>query len=235
MRSTDLAKKRVGIFGGTFDPPHIGHLLLAETIRESFQLDEILFVPSNEPPHKEPQELTPATHRYAMVVAATLHNDGFATSAVEVNRPGRSYSVETVRLLEEELGSDVELFFITGLDSFLEIQSWKSYEELLELCSFVVVSRPDSSFDALPDALPERFHDRVVDCRGQVLIDEQSRDREGLGIFLSDGVMVDVSSTEVRARVAEGRSIRYRVTPEVERYVVTHSLYRQAEKSEVAG
>jgi nicotinate-nucleotide adenylyltransferase len=231
MRSSDLAKKRVGIFGGTFDPPHIGHLLLAETIRESFVLDEILFVPSNEPPHKDPEELTPATHRYAMVVAATLHNDGFATSAVEVNRPGRSYSIETVRLLEEQFG-DTELFFITGLDSFLEIQTWKRYEELLELCSFIVVSRPDSSFDALPEALPERFHERVVDCRGQAVIDDQTRDRDGLGIFLSDGVLVDVSSTDIRERVAAGHSIHYRVTPEVERYVVTHSLYRQAEKRE---
>lgn len=230
-----MAKKRVGIFGGTFDPPHVGHLLLAETIRESFLLDEVLFVPSHEPPHKEPDELTPATHRYAMVVAATLHNSGFATSAVEVNRPGRSFSIETVRLLEEELGAGTALFFVAGLDSFLEIRTWKSYEELLDLCNFIVVSRPDSGFEALPEALPERFHDRVVDCRGLDAIDEATRDREGLGIFLSDGVMVDVSSTDIRERVRQGRSIRYRVPAEVERYVTTHSLYREAPKREVAG
>lgn len=230
-----MAKKRVGIFGGTFDPPHVGHLLLAETIRESFLLDEVLFVPSNEPPHKESDGLTPATHRYAMVVAATLHNPGFATSAVEVNRPGRSYSVETVRLLEEEHGPETALFFIAGLDSFLEIRTWKNWEELLDLCSFIVVSRPECSFDSLPEALPERYHERIVDCRGQEVVDGATRDREGLGIFLSDGVLVDVSSTDIRERVRQQRSIRYRVPAEVERYVTTHTLYRPAPKREVAG
>jgi nicotinate-nucleotide adenylyltransferase len=225
-----LAKKRVGIFGGTFDPPHLGHLLLAETIRESFELDEVLFVPSNEPPHKEPDELSPATHRYAMVVAATLHNPDFTPSAVEVNRPGRSYSIETVRLLEEEFGADTELFFVTGLDSFLEIQSWKNPDELLDLCHFIVVTRPGSSFEHLRAALPERFHERIVDRREGA--EEDAAERTGLAIFLSDDVLVDVSSTDIRRRVREASSIRYRVTPEVERYVVTHSLYRQTARRE---
>ena len=110
-----MAAKRIGVFGGTFDPPHLGHLLLAETIREQFKLDEVLFVPCNEPPHKDRGDLTAATHRYAMVVAATLHNPAFTPAAVEVNRPGKSYSIDTVRALVADYGPGTELFFVAGL------------------------------------------------------------------------------------------------------------------------
>lgn len=229
-----MGKKRVGILGGTFDPPHLGHLLLAETIREDFDLDEVLFIPSNEPPHKDRPDLTAATHRYAMVVAATLHNPAFSPSAVEVNRAGKSYSVETVRSLEEQLGPETEMFFVAGLDSFLAIQTWKRFEELLDLCHFVVVARPGNSFERVLEVLPERFHPRVVDVRGG----RADRADKGAGstasdvapwrIHLSDAVFLDVSATEIRARARAGRSIRYRVTPEVERYVQTHGLYEQA-------
>lgn len=229
-----MGKKRVGILGGTFDPPHLGHLLLAETIREDFDLDEVLFIPSNEPPHKDRPDLTAAAHRYAMVVAATLHNPAFSPSPVEVNRAGKSYSVETVRSLEEQLGAETEMFFVAGLDSFLAIQTWKSFEELLDLCHFVVVARPGNSFERVLEVLPERFHPRVVDVRGG----RADRADEGAGstaskgapwrIHLSDAVFLDVSATEIRARARAGRSIRYRVTPEVERYVQTHGLYERA-------
>lgn len=228
-----MAKRRVGILGGTFDPPHLGHLLLAETIREDFALEEVLFIPSNEPPHKERPDLTPATHRYAMVVAATLHNPAFSPSPVEVNRPGRSYSVDTLRVLREEYGDDVELYFVAGLDAFLEIRTWKSYEELLEQAHLIVVSRPSNSFDKVQEVLPEEFHDRVVDVRrGDVAPQERGgampqgeEDPDGLGIYLSDAVYLDVSGTEIRKRAASGLSVRYRVTPEVERYLRAHDLY----------
>lgn len=227
-----MAKKRVGIFGGTFDPPHVGHLLLAETVREQLRLDEVLFVPCNEPPHKESTGLTGAMHRYAMVVAATLQNPSFTACAVEVSREGKSFSIDTVRSLIDEQGPETELFFICGLDSFLQIRTWHRYEELLESCSFVVVSRPASSFDSLRDALPEPFHERITELRDGAVVDEDVR---GLRIFLSDAVLVDVASTEIRARVRDGRSIRYRVPPEVEQYVRTHELYAGAAVSEVKG
>ncbi len=231
-----MSKKRVGILGGTFDPPHLGHLLLAETIREDFDLDEVLFIPSNEPPHKDRPDLTAATHRYAMVVAATLHNPAFSPSAVEVNRAGKSYSVDTVRSLQEQLGGETEMFFVAGLDSFLAIQTWKSFEELLDLCHFVVVARPGNSFERVLEVLPERFHSRVVDVRGgggrADGADEGAGDPASDGapwrIYLSDAVFLDVSATETRARARAGRSIRYRVTPEVEQYVQTHGLYERA-------
>lgn len=221
-----MASRRVGVFGGTFDPPHLGHLLLAETIREQFELDEVLFVPCNEPPHKERRDLTVATHRYAMVVAATLHNPAFTPSAVEVSRPGKSYSVETLRHLREELGEETEIFFVAGLDSFLHILSWKEYEELLDACSFIVVSRPHNSFDGVLEVLPATFHDRIVDLRDNA--DAAPAGDAGLRIYLSDAVHFDLSSTEIRERAAAGESVRYRVTPEVERYIQTHRLYTEA-------
>lgn len=231
-----MANKHVGILGGTFDPPHLGHLLLAETIREDFDLEEVLFIPCNEPPHKDRPELTAATHRYAMVVAATLHNPAFSPSPVEVNRPGKSYSIDTVRALREERGNDVELYFVAGLDAFLEIQTWKSYEELLDACHFIVVSRPSNSFDRVSEVLPERFHDRIADVRrGDQRPPKPGAARaEGAGeagsrIFLSDAVYLDVSGTEIRERARAGCSVRYRVTPEVERYLRAHDLYAKSE------
>ena len=217
-----MTHRRVGVFGGTFDPPHLGHLLLAETIREQFELDEVLFVPCNEPPHKERPDLTAATHRYAMVVAATLQNPAFSPSALEVNRPGKSYSIDTVRALGDELGGDTRLFLVAGLDSFLQIETWKESEALLEACSLIVVSRPNSSFDRVREVLPESVHARLVDTRGEAATDTDSND---LHIYLSDAVHFNLSSTEIRRRARGGESNRYRVTSEVEQYIRTHELY----------
>ena len=223
-----MAAKRIGVFGGTFDPPHLGHLLLAETIREQFKLDEVLFVPCNEPPHKDRGDLTPATHRYAMVVAATLHNPSFTPAAVEVNRPGKSYSIDTVRALAADYGPDTDLYFVAGLDSMLQIDSWHEPEALLDSCHVVVVLRPGNSFEKLQGVLPERFHERIVDASGGLDVAGETQD---LRIFLSDAVYLALSSTELRQRVRDGLGIRYRVTPEVERYIKSHELY-QAQATE---
>ncbi len=220
-----MASKRVGIFGGTFDPPHLGHLLLAETIREQFELDEVLFVPSNQPPHKDREDLTTATHRYAMVVAATLHNPAFTPVPIEVNRPGKSYSIDTVKTLAADYGPDVDLFFVAGLDSLLQIDSWHQPEELLDSCHFIVVSRPGSNPEQLRDVLPESCRDRVVDVSGG---QAPAQLGSALQIYLSDAVYFALSSTELRGRVRKDLGIRYRVTPEVERYIQSHGLYREA-------
>jgi len=225
-----LAAKRIGVFGGTFDPPHLGHLLLAETIREQFRLDEVLFVPCNEPPHKDRDDLTAATHRYAMVVAATLHNPAFTPAAVEVNRAGKSYSIDTVRALAADYGPDTDLYFVAGLDSMLHLDTWREPAALLDSCHVVVVSRPGNSFEKLRDVLPESCHERIVDVSGgQDVVD----DTNGLCIYLSDAVYLALSSTELRQRVRGGLGIRYRVTPEVERYIKSHELY-QEQVAEVA-
>jgi len=282
-----MAYKRIGVFGGTFDPPHLGHLLLAEEIREDFELDEVYFMPCNQPPHKDRTDLSEAKHRFAMVVAATLQNPAFVASPIEVNRPGKSYSIDTLHILLEDLGENTEIVFIAGLDSFLEIETWKDWEELLELCHFIVVSRPGHSFDEVGEGLPDDVSRRLVDLRGdrdptEYLGRRRARGRltppaagdaedgdgpgregrtgggdavdagsgQGSGapgatpegsdgetgedeepgvpwrIFFSDAVHVDISSTEIRERVRDGRSVRYRVSSEVERYIEANGLYR---------
>lgn len=242
---------RIGVFGGTFDPPHLGHLILAEEIREDFDLREIYFMPCNEPPHKQRSDLTRAKHRFAMVVAATIHNPAFVASPMEVSRPGKSYSIDTMRMLREKVGAETEILFVAGLDSFLEIETWKEYGSLLALCHFIVVSRPGHRFDELPERLPSQFSERVVDLRGgnvdprEVLAEPQRQSSEGevagdgpgggpWHIFLSDAVHVQISSTEIRERVRRGRSIRYRVPSEVESYIRAHELYRRITAREAA-
>lgn len=217
--------KRVGVFGGTFDPPHLGHLILAEEIRESFDLTEIYFMPCNEPPHKDREDLTDAKHRFAMVVAATLHNPAFVASPIEVNRPGKSFSIDTVRELHEAMGNETEIVFITGLDAFLDIETWEDYEELLDLCHVIVVSRPGHGFEDVAN-LPEWIQERTVDLRGSEEPPSELFPEQGRRVFLSDAVHIDISSTDIRERIAAGSSVRYKVPAEVERYIRSHGLYR---------
>jgi len=188
-------------------------------------------MPCNAPPHKDRPELTEAKDRFAMVVAAVLQNPAFVASPIEVNRPGMSYSIDTVRVLSEEFGDETELLFVVGLDSFLDIETWEGYEELLNLCHFIVVSRPGHGFDDIPARLPAWIVERIVDLRsgesdpcsflGDVAAGEPRR------VFLSDQVFVDISSTKIRERIRDGRSIRYQVPPEVERYIRANDLYRE--------
>ncbi|MGD8327884.1 MAG: nicotinate-nucleotide adenylyltransferase [Acidobacteriota bacterium] len=220
--------KRVGVFGGTFDPPHLGHLILAEEIREAFDLEEVLFMPCNEPPHKDREGLTDAKHRFAMVVAATLHNPAFIASPIEVNRPGESYSIDTVRELDQALGEGTEIVFVTGLDAFLDIETWEDYEQFLNLCHVIVVSRPGHGFEEVAK-LPEWINERIVDLRGVRAPAAQLFPAEGRAVFLSDAVHIDISSTDVRERIAAGLSVRYKVPAEVERYIRAHGLYRSDE------
>lgn len=222
-----MSVKSVGIFGGTFDPPHLGHLILAEAIRETFELEEIHFMPCHEPPHKDRSDLTDARHRFAMVVAATLHNPAFVASSIEVDRTGKSFSIDTVRALREDMGQSVEIIFITGLDAFVEIETWKDYEQFLDMCHVVVVSRRGHGFEEV-EQLPDWINDRVVDLRENDDSPAGHISEGGWKIFLSDTVHIDISSTDVRERVRQDKSIRYKVPAEVERYIRANGLYQAA-------
>ena len=219
---------RVGIFGGTFDPPHFGHLVLAEEIRERFGLGEMYFMPCNEPPHKDSNNLTEVKHRFAMVVAATLHNPGFAVSSIEANRKGKSFSIDTVRELQEDMGDKVQIVFVTGIDAFVNIETWKDHREFLDLCHVVVVSRPGHGFEEVAK-MPSWVSDRVVDLRDGDSLPQRQLEQCPNGewrVFLSDAVHIDISSTEIRERVAARLSVRYKVPDEVERYIRVNGLYR---------
>jgi nicotinate-nucleotide adenylyltransferase len=197
--------KRVGLLGGTFDPIHVGHLLIAEIARHALSLDQVIFVPAGDPPHKG-ETVTDAQHRYAMVLLATASNESFAVSRREIERCGPSYSLATVREFRQELGPQSELFFIAGADAVLEIRTWYRWEELLRECRFIALARPGFDMRALEAALP-------ADLLAQV--------------HLLPAPGFDLSSTMIRERVERGEPVRYLVPEAVETYLRKHGLYRQ--------
>ncbi len=140
---------RLGLLGGSFNPVHNGHLAIARQTREALGLDQILFIPTSHPPHKPNGSLAPAQDRYEMVRLAIASDPSLAISDVEIRRPGKSYSIDTIRLLQQEYGAQTQLFFLIGLDAFLDFPSWREPLTLLELCPFVVLSRPGLSFRSL--------------------------------------------------------------------------------------
>ncbi len=197
---------RVGIIGGTFDPIHYGHLIIAEEARVKVGLARVIFIPAGNPPHKLRRPYSPAHHRYRMVELAIASNPYFEVSPIEVNRPGPSYSVDTVRMLREEMGPGVELYFIMGVDSLAGILTWHRPEELIKLCRIIAVNRPGYGVD--------------IDALDQVLPGIKKQ------VIFIKAPEIGISSTEIQERVRAGLPIRYLVPPEVERYIYEHNLYR---------
>jgi len=187
---------RIGIFGGTFNPLHIGHLAVAQAARDSAALDRVVFVPCSEPPHKRLVHLASARDRLAMLKACIRTNPGFEVSDYEIRKGGKSYTIETVRYFQETLEPNARLFFIVGGDSAAQLQTWKKIEEITKIVSFIVVNRPGHDGCA-----PEIPHRSVV--------------MPGIGI----------SSSYVRRRILQGKSIKYLVPDEVLRYIKAHRIY----------
>ena len=199
---------RLGIHGGTFDPIHFGHLLAAEVTRETLRFDQVLFAPAGEPPHKQGQSVLPVMHRQAMIRLAIQDNPAFAFSTVDIDRPGPHYSVDTVRLLREEWGTEAEeTFFIMGADSLAHLLSWHQPERIIELCRLAVVARPGYRPDLaeLESTLPGLS--RRVDW--------------------VEMPVLGISSSDLQRRVREGCSIRYQVPAAVARYIAEHGLYKE--------
>jgi len=196
---------RLGVFGGTFDPIHHGHLVAAEEVRGRLNLDKVLFVPAGLPPHKLDLDISPTRHRIAMLKLAIDSNPGFALSRVDVDRHGPCYTVDTLALLHAEYGPDAELFFIMGMDSLADLLIWRSPERIIRLARIVVVGRP--GFQADVDEL-----DKVLPGAAQ-------------RITIVDTPLIEVSSSDIRMRVREGLPIRYQVPEAVEAYIREHGLY----------
>ncbi len=190
---------KLGVMGGTFDPIHYGHLLTAEEALQQFDLEAVIFVPTGQPWMKEHEAVSPPEDRYLMTVIATASNPRFRVSRMEVDREGTTYTVDTLRGLKAEHGEDADLFFVTGADAILEIVQWKQPEELFELAHFIAATRPGydiAAFDAHP------------------------------AITVMKIPALAISSTDIRARVRDGRPIRYLVPEGVNSYVTKASLYR---------
>lgn len=199
---------KIGISGGTFDPVHLGHLILAEGIRETFALDKVLFVPSGKPPHKDLSEVTDPEHRYAMVQEAVRTNPFFEVSRVELDRQGYTYTIDTLRQLRDIYGSEARLFFITGADIVWDLPNWRCFEEVLRSCEFIMALRPGYDKQA--------FLDQIGFLR----------DTCGARIRTAEIPLIAVSSTDIRARVKAGNSIKYLVPEGVERFIMEKGLYR---------
>ena len=188
---------RVGVMGGTFDPIHNGHLVAASEVAASFDLDEVVFVPTGQPWQKS--EVTPSEHRYLMTVIATASNPGFTVSRVDVDRSGPTYTIDTLRDLQRQRPG-AELFFITGADAVAQILSWRDHDELWELAHFVAVSRPGHPLSAA--GLPSE------------------------NVSLLEIPALAISSTDCRERVRQGQPVWYLVPDGVVQYIAKHHLYR---------
>ena len=193
--------RRIGVMGGTFDPIHHGHLVAASEVADVFDLDEVLFVPTGEPVYKQDREVTPAEHRYLMTVIATASNPRFNVSRVDIDRPGLTYTIDTLRELRKR-EPDAELYFITGADVLPEILNWKDSDELWSLAHFVGVNRPGHQLDL--GELPST------------------------GVSLMEIPAMAISSTDCRTRAREGQPVWYLVPDGVVQYINKHRLYQDA-------
>lgn len=205
---------RVGIMGGTFDPVHYGHLVTAEEARVQFTLEHVFFVPNRYPPHKSLDQVTDPEHRYSMTQRAVRTNDRFSVSRIEIDRPGPSFTIDTLEALRKEYRAQ-DLFYITGADAILQIVrgEWERSGELLTLCQFIAASRP---------GFPIEVHDlRRYNVTGRPLDNLHVMEIPALAI----------SSTDIRRRVAEGRPIRYLLPDEVAEYIAEQGLYRRSVRS----
>lgn len=189
-------KLKIGIFGGTFDPPHLGHLIIAQTAVENLEIDKVLFVPAANPPHKTERLMAPASHRLAMLKLAIKGNKKFEATALEIQRGGISYTVDTLRNLNERYPV-AQLFLILGEDNYAEFDSWKSPEEIVRVASLVIYHR--SGYGIVQGS---RYP--VTELKGPLL---------------------ELSSTDIRKKVSRGQSIRYFVPKDVASYIKTRKLY----------
>jgi nicotinate-nucleotide adenylyltransferase len=199
---------KIGILGGTFDPVHIGHLIIAEGVRVDLGLNQILFVPAGQPWLKQDYAITPAVHRVKMVRMAIVTNPYFKISDIEIEHPGPSYTVDTMAELREQLGTEVDLFFILGYDALAELAKWKEPNKLIQLCKLVAIPRLNSdlpNLKSLEQSIPG-VSERVIYCPTPI---------------------IDISSSQIRERVARGLSIRYLVPDKIEKYIVKQRLYRR--------
>lgn len=216
--------ERIGLFGGTFNPVHNGHLRAAAEVRAAFALDRILFIPSYIPPHKESRGIASAADRLRMVELACLGREGFIPSAIEVEARERSYSVLTLARVKA-LHPGARLFFILGVDAFLEIGTWREYERVLDECRFIVTARPGFDLEAGAGVLGGRLRGRTCRVAAGGPVDEAVIER--CGVFLLPIEALEVSATGVRDRARRGGDLEDLVPPAVAAYIREHRLYSE--------
>jgi nicotinate-nucleotide adenylyltransferase len=209
---------RLGLFGGTFDPVHVGHLDAAAAARAALALDRVLFIPSHVPPHRAADPRATMFHRFAMVALATDGEPAYGASDVELQRSGASYTFETLAALHEEGWTPSQLFFVIGADAFAEIAQWRQFDQVVNGTNLAVVGRTGVSLEAALDRTPS--------LRPQVRpIARAGEPSAGTGVYLIEAATRDVSSTSIRAALQAGQSIAHLVPEAVERHIIRHGLY----------
>jgi nicotinate-nucleotide adenylyltransferase len=216
------ALRRIGVFGGTFDPIHLGHVRCAEEAREQLGLDHVLFIPAADPPHKPHRRITAANERLAMVKLATAGNPRFRVSSIEIERRGPSYTIDTLRSLRLRLGPTTRLVLLLGLDAFRDLGTWKEYRALFTLADMAVWSRPPGARGRPRGLLPVAARGDFCYAKDETTLIHHT----GTRIQFLTVTALDISASDIRNRVRRGRSVRYLLLPAVERYVAREGLYR---------
>ncbi len=221
-------KMRIGLFGGTYNPIHLGHLRAAVEVKEGFSLDEIYLIPCAIPPHKKSGHVAGAQERYEMARIATSNTPGFFASDVELKRSGPSYTIDTILYFKSVLKKDTKLYFILGLDAFLEIDTWKSYMDLFPLIPFIILTRPHAG-QIDPDLRQQKIEDFIKSkiSAGYKYDSSQSGfiHLEMEPVFLFDVTSLEISSSAIRNLIKRRRSIRYLVPDEIIDFIKTKGLY----------
>ena len=220
--------ERIGLYGGTFNPIHLGHLRTAWEIKEAFSLDRVMFIPAAAPPHKPTTQLADAKDRIEMIRLGIDNQPAFTVSDVETRRAGVSYTIDTVLHFKSGELNRHRLFFIIGSDAFLEIHTWKAYDELLGQVPFIVMVRPDpSTFDAqnrhqrIQDGLAARLPEDYRFCPEMNRYDHPTKE----SMYVHNVTPLDISSTRIREMIRSGRSVQYLVPENVRTYIESKGLY----------
>lgn len=203
-------RKRIALYGGTFDPVHLGHMEVARRVSELFEIEKVVFIPAQVAPHKVGRPVTEPIHRYAMLALATQDDPRLLISTFELDAPDRRYTVDTVAEFQRRLGDDTELFFIMGADSWSEITTWREWERLLRMTNHIVVTRPGYEVAPAPEGLRDR-------------------------IFFTDSVMKDVSATKIRRFASEERydELEQLVPRSVAVYIKKYGIYRNTNEAKL--
>lgn len=211
---------RIAFYGGSFDPPHRGHLAIGATLLDQFSLDRFVFVPAFHAPHKIRLKPTSAYDRHAMLCLATEHDPQLLVSRIEIESPERPYSIETLTRLKHDMPHD-EIFFVMGSDSWMDIRTWREWESVLSITNHIVVTRP--GYEIGFDHVTTEAHDRIVDLRRN---SNANVDFDKGGIFITDAVNMNVSATAIRYAIREGcDDWRADVTGEVANYIEKYQIY----------
>jgi nicotinate-nucleotide adenylyltransferase len=227
-------RRRIALYGGTFDPVHVGHAAVARNLTALFGLDEVLFIPAFVAPHKRERRVSPALDRHAMLALATQGERRFRVSPVELSAPERPYTVDTLTHFRESSGESARLFFVMGADSWEEITTWREWERVLTLTDQLVVTRP--GYELSSGHVTDEVRGRVVDVRGaeRGRVEEELGRDKGTRVYLTDAADVDASATQVRAVVGRGAwgELDALVAPAVAEYIRKYGLYRETDGTE---